>query len=55
MIEAGKKLIMSSDDDIVISGIAGNFPDADGMEELAYSLYNKVEMISDDERRWKLG
>ncbi|CAH1394198.1 unnamed protein product, partial [Nezara viridula] len=54
MIEAGKKLIKNSDDDIVISGIAGNFPDADGMEELAYSLYNKVEMISDDDRRWKL-
>ncbi|CAH1394186.1 unnamed protein product [Nezara viridula] len=54
MIEAGKKLIKNSDDDIVISGIAGNFPDADGMEELANSLYNKAEMISDDERRWKL-
>ncbi|XP_066906939.1 fatty acid synthase [Halyomorpha halys] len=54
MIEAGKNLIKNSDDDIVISGIAGNFPDADGMEELAYSLYNKIEMISDDDRRWKL-
>ena len=55
MIEAGSRLIQNSDDDIIISGIAGSYTDADGMAELSYKLFNKIEMISDDARRWKLG
>lgn len=39
--------------EIVISGISGRFPNADNMHELAYNLYNKVDMIDDLETRWK--
>lgn len=42
-------------DEIVISGIAGRFPDSDNMEEFKTNLLNKVDLISDDDRRWRLG
>lgn len=42
-------------EEIVISGIAGRFPDSDNMEELKNNLLNKIDLVSDDARRWKLG
>lgn len=39
--------------DVVISGISGRFPNADNMHELAFNLYNKVDMVDDQETRWK--
>ncbi|KAG4073632.1 hypothetical protein HA402_000856 [Bradysia odoriphaga] len=45
--------IMTDGDEIVISGIAGRFPNTNNMKELAHNLYNKVDMIDDDESRWK--
>lgn len=42
-------------EEIVISGIAGRFPDSNNVVELKNNLLNKVDLISDDERRWKLG
>lgn len=44
---------MKSDDEIVISGISGRFPNSDNIAEFAYNLYNKVDMVDDDERRWR--
>lgn len=44
---------IESDDDIVISGISGKFPNSDNVEEFAYNLYNKIDMVDDDERRWR--
>ncbi|KAL0116828.1 hypothetical protein PUN28_010028 [Cardiocondyla obscurior] len=41
-------------EEIVISGIAGKFPNSDNVEELKNNLMNKVDVISDDDRRWKL-
>lgn len=32
----------SPDDEIVISGMAGRFPESDNVAELAHNLYNKV-------------
>lgn len=32
----------SPDDEIVISGMAGRFPNSDNVAELSYHLYNKV-------------
>lgn len=32
----------SPNDEIVISGMAGRFPNADSVEELSHNLYNKV-------------
>lgn len=42
-------------EEIVISGIAGRFPDSNNVEELKTNLLNKVDLVSDDDRRWKLG
>jgi fatty acid synthase len=42
-------------DDIVISGISGKFPNSDSMKELQDNLLNKVDLGSDDERRWLHG
>ncbi|XP_070149856.1 fatty acid synthase [Polyergus mexicanus] len=41
-------------EEIVISGIAGRFPDSNNMEELKNNLLNKVDLVTDDDRRWKL-
>ncbi|XP_037954847.1 fatty acid synthase isoform X2 [Teleopsis dalmanni] len=40
-------------DDIVISGIAGKFPNSHNTSEFRYNLYNKIDMVDDDERRWR--
>ena len=42
-------------EEIVISGIAGRFPDSDNIKHFKENLFNKVDLISDDDRRWKLG
>lgn len=50
-----KKVNIDFDDEneIVISGVAGKFPNSDNMEEFKNNLYNKVDMVDDDERRWR--
>ncbi|XP_043070750.1 fatty acid synthase [Drosophila grimshawi] len=40
-------------DDIVISGMAGKFPNCKNISEYEYNLYNKIDMVDDDERRWR--
>lgn len=42
-------------EEIVISGIAGRYPDSHNVKELQDNLLNKVDLISRDYRRWKLG
>ncbi|OQR66320.1 fatty acid synthase-like [Tropilaelaps mercedesae] len=39
-------------DDIVLSGISGYFPQADGIEEFQRNLYGGVDMVTNDETRW---
>lgn len=39
--------------EIVISGIAGRFPNSNNMSEFSYNLYNKIDMVDEDERRWR--
>lgn len=41
------------EDEIVISGISGRFPNSDNVTEFSKNLYDKVDMVDDDERRWK--
>ncbi|XP_026498403.2 fatty acid synthase-like isoform X1 [Vanessa tameamea] len=41
-------------DEISITGISGSFPDSDSVIHLQENLFNKVDLISDDNRRWKL-
>ncbi|CAG2111951.1 unnamed protein product, partial [Medioppia subpectinata] len=40
------------DEDIVISGMGGRYPESDSTDEFAQNLYNKVDMITADNRRW---
>lgn len=41
------------DDDIVITGVSGRFPNSNNMNEYAHNLFNKIDMVDDDERRWR--
>lgn len=41
------------DDRIMISGVAGKFPNSDNVNEFAKNLYNKVDLTDEDDRRWK--
>ncbi|XP_022912997.2 fatty acid synthase-like [Onthophagus taurus] len=38
---------------VVISGLSGRYPDADNTRIFAESLYNKIDLVSDDTRRWR--
>jgi len=42
-------------DDIVISGISGKFPASANIKELQDNLFNKADLGTDDERRWRHG
>ncbi|KAL5275973.1 hypothetical protein ACFFRR_001663 [Megaselia abdita] len=39
--------------EIVISGMSGKFPNARNVTEYEYNLYNKIDMVDDEERRWR--
>ncbi|XP_011702919.1 PREDICTED: fatty acid synthase-like, partial [Wasmannia auropunctata] len=39
---------------IVISGIAGRFPDSDNVNKLRENLFNKLYLVRADHERWKL-
>lgn len=42
-------------DAVVISGIGGRYPESDHIDELAENLYQHVDMITEDDRRWAPG
>ncbi len=42
-------------EDIVISGMSGRYPESDSTDEFAQNLYNNVDMITEDNRRWPTG
>lgn len=55
-LDAGRRLANAAPgEEIVISGIAGFYPDSDNVADFGEKLFNKVDLISDDDRRWKLG
>nr|UEN71129.1 fatty acid synthase 1 [Glyphodes pyloalis] len=41
-------------DEVYITGVSGYFPDSDSVVHLQENLFNKVDLISGDDRRWKL-
>ncbi|XP_045539247.1 fatty acid synthase-like [Papilio machaon] len=41
-------------DEVLITGCSGYFPDSDSVIHLQENLFNKVDLISGDGRRWKL-
>ena len=42
-------------DDIVITGISGRFPESSNLEEFKQQLFDGVDLVTDDERRWPSG
>ena len=47
--------LTSLPDDVVISGISGKFPESENMQEFADNLFNGVDMVTDDGRRFTPG
>ncbi|KYN01673.1 PREDICTED: fatty acid synthase-like [Cyphomyrmex costatus] len=45
---------IDSGEEIVISGIAGRFPNSDNMNELRENLFNKIDLLRADHGRWKM-
>ncbi|XP_022832191.1 fatty acid synthase-like [Spodoptera litura] len=41
-------------DEVLITGISGYFPDSDSVIHLQENLFNKVDLVSNDARRWKV-
>ncbi|RWR98743.1 fatty acid synthase-like protein, partial [Dinothrombium tinctorium] len=41
-----------NEDDIVVSGISGRFPNSDNIEEFWCNLISGNELCSADDRRW---
>lgn len=41
-------------EEVVISGIAGRFPESNNVQELQHNLMNKVDMVTDNYTRWRL-
>lgn len=42
-------------DDVVISGISGRLPESNNIEEFKQQLFDHVDLVTDDERRWPSG
>lgn len=53
--EVRKKPVWDMNEDIVISGISGRFPESDNMDEYAKNLFDNVDMVTEDDRRWPTG
>ncbi|CAL1678237.1 unnamed protein product [Lasius platythorax] len=43
---------VDAEEEIVISGIAGRFPNSDNIKEFQENIYNKMDLGSDDHQRW---
>lgn len=42
-------------DEVVIAGISGRLPESNSLEEFWENLINGVDMVTEDDRRWKPG
>lgn len=42
-------------DDVVITGISGRLPESNNIEEFKQQLFDGVDLVTDDERRWPSG
>lgn len=51
----GKKGACGCDDDIVLTGISGRLPDSSSIEEFAKNLFEGVDLVTADDRRWQPG
>ena len=44
-----------NDNDFVITGVSGRFPEANSIQEFADNLFNGVDMVTANDRRWPEG
>lgn len=44
-----------ADDDIVLTGLSGRLPQSDSIEEFAQQLFDGVDLVTADDRRWTPG
>lgn len=42
-------------DDVVLTGLSGRLPDSDNIEEFATNLFDGVDLVTADGRRWTPG
>lgn len=42
-------------DEVVIAGISGRLPESNSLEEFWENLINGLDMVTEDDRRWKPG
>ena len=47
--------LSSTHENVVISGLAGYFPECENVYQLRDNLFNKINMVTVDDRRWKFG
>ena len=45
----------NTDDEVVITGISGRFPECDSMEEFKEQLLAGIDLVTADDRRWPPG
>lgn len=45
----------TSDEDIVLTGLSGRLPESDSIEEFAQHLFDGVDLVTADDRRWTPG
>ena len=43
---------VDAEEEIVISGIAGRFPNSDNINEFQKNIFNKMDLGSEDHQRW---
>jgi acyl transferase domain-containing protein len=55
MKEKNIEILAKEREEVVISGMSGRFPESDSTDEFTKNLYNKVDMIPEDDRRWPTG
>ncbi|KAK0176607.1 hypothetical protein PV328_000726 [Microctonus aethiopoides] len=46
--------LIDANEDIVISGVAGRFPESDNVRHLQENLFNKLNLITDQKMRWSI-
>lgn len=45
----------SGNDEVVISGISGRFPESNSIDEFRENLFAGLDLVTDDDRRWPAG
>lgn len=51
--KSSRRILADPQDEVVVSGISGRFPNSDNVADFASNLFNKVDLVDDEEKRWK--